>query len=144
MKQKKNDIKELVNVLNEREKELKCIYKIEDFLKDFNSDFDSVMENIIGDIACGWQYPELCMARIKFKNKEFTTKNFRETRWFQEAIIKSDDKPVGRIQIYYSKLPDDYSADYTTNPFLPEEQKLLNSIAERIGNYLFYREIKIQ
>jgi hypothetical protein len=53
-------------------------------------------------------------------------------------FLKIQDEIVGTIEVYYlNEFPES-----DEGPFLKEERKLLNTIAERIGNYLLQYELK--
>lgn len=128
----------LIENLNERAKELQCIYRVENILKDFDSDLITILQKLAEQIPPGWQYPEICKVRIELEDMLAFTHGMKYTDWFQESDIKVDDDKKGSIKIYY------IDKVYFTgkSPFLKEEQKLLDTIASRIGNYIFNRGLK--
>ncbi|MCF8308217.1 MAG: nucleotidyltransferase domain-containing protein [Bacteroidales bacterium] len=126
----------VVAELREREKELNCLYKVAEILSDENAELDKIFRHLVNVIPQGWQYPGVCNARIIFEDNTYTTPEFFETKWVQTANIFVDGNTLGRIDVYYSRSMDD------GEPFLPEEQKLLNIIAEQISQYIFRRRLK--
>ena len=126
----------VVAELREREKELNCLYKVAEILSDENAELDKIFRHLVNVIPQGWQYPGICNARIIFEDNTYTTPDFFETKWVQTANIFVDGNTLGRIDVYYSRIMDD------GDPFLPEEQKLLNIIAEQISQYIFRRRLK--
>jgi hypothetical protein len=74
---------------------------------------------------------------IIFEGKQYKSRDFQQTPWMQIADIVIDNHAAGNIQVCYS-----HNIEGSGNPFLPEEQKLLNTIAERIGLYIFFRRLK--
>jgi hypothetical protein len=128
----------LVWFLQERAKELNCLYKIEELLNQPDAILDDVCNGIIEAIPPGWQYPDLCQVKLTIEDSVYKSPNYTDTPWSQSADIKVHDEPVGRLVINYSKeMP---QADH--GPFLKEEAKLIETIAERIGHFITYHMMK--
>ena len=125
--------------LREREKELQCIYRVHETLKDEESPLRNVLKQAIDQIPDGWQYPGLCMVKLEMEDYHITTTHFFETNIFQSADIIVDDNVVGQISVYYSKEPPNSK---TESCFLPEEKHLLNNIACQIAQAIFIRRLK--
>lgn len=129
---------EIINILSEREKELKCLYKIEEVLNDFDKGINSVFSEILDIIPSGWQFSDICEARILYNNNEFTRKNFKETDWYQSEDLIIDDNKFGKIEVFYTESID----IHTEKIFLPEEKKLLQTIAERLSQFILHKNMK--
>ncbi|WP_129582675.1 sensor histidine kinase [Methanolobus psychrotolerans] len=93
-------------------------------------------KKIVDVIPSAWQFPEITCARIALDDKSFQTKNFRETTWKQTSKIHVHGKQVGILEVFY--LEDKPEID--EGPFLKEEMKLINSIAERVGRIIERRQ----
>jgi hypothetical protein len=124
--------------LTERAKELNCIYHLEEVLKDTSSSLDEIFLQILDVIPPGWQHPTVCEARITFEGKTFQGPDFKETEWFQQADIVVDNNIVGFLEVFYTQ----FIRLVKDSQFMAEEQKLLNNIANRLGEYVFYRRLK--
>jgi pyruvate,water dikinase len=131
--------KQIIDDLTERARELNCLYQIEELLRDTDSPLEEVLQKVIEIIPSGWQYSPLCRARLDLEGTSFESEGFKESRCCQSAAILSEGKEIGRIVMCYSEEVG-YSGDH--DPFLPEEQKLLNTIGDRLGHYLFQRRLK--
>jgi hypothetical protein len=128
----------LIWFLSERAKELKCLYTIEELLNKPDTDLADICRGVIEAIPPGWQYPDVCVARIVLEGQTCQSPGFQETPWVQMADIEVQDRQAGRLSVYYTKeMP---HAD--DGPFLKEETKLLGTIAERLGHYLLYSRLK--
>ncbi len=138
MNEPKSSIDKLVASLQERAKELNCLYRIEEILRDLNKPFDALFVEVIRVIPPGWQYPDVCQAKVVFENREYKSPNFVETQWVQSADIVVADQVVGTISVYYSEEmpPED------DGPFLKEETKLISTIAERLGHRIMHRRMR--
>jgi len=137
MTNNKKSVNEKLHELGERAKELNCIYKIEDILKNFEALLEDIFMKIVEVIPPGWQHIDICMVRIMYKGKHYPPK-FTTTKYFQQSDIIFDNKKVGNVEVYYLEP----ISDKGENPFLDEEQKLLDNIANRLGTYLFHRHLK--
>jgi hypothetical protein len=128
----------LVYTLQERAKELSCLYQVEELFTQSDTTLEEICQGIIRAIPPGWQYPEICQAEIVLGENVFRTENFKETLWVQSADIMMQDAVVGKINVYYAK--ERPRAD--EGPFLKEERKLINTIAQRLGRRVLHQNLK--
>jgi pyruvate,water dikinase len=131
-------IDRLIHDLRERAKELNCLYEVQELLSTPGISIDEICQGIIKVIPPGWQYPDVCQAEIAYAGKTFRSPRFKETSWAQSADIIVQDEPVGRISVYYTEerpLSDE-------GPFLKEERKLINTIAEQFGFYILHEQLR--
>jgi len=123
------------NALTERIKELNCLYGISNLLENQDVSLSWIMQRAVELIPAAWQYPENACARIRLDGQEYTSKNFRRTRWRQNSKIILNDKYVGDVDVYYIQaLPESDGA-----PFIEEEDRLLRAIGERLGKVLWLK-----
>ncbi len=115
--------------LQERVKELNCLYGIAALLELPGITLDEVLKRTVMLIPPAWQFPEIAVACIELDSQSFQTQNFRETFWMQTSEIIVNGKPVGHVKVcYLEERPASKEG-----PFLIEERYLLNAIAERLG-----------
>jgi len=124
--------------LREREKELNCIYRVIQVLGQEHLSTADILRKVVHEIPQGWSYPGICMASIIFEGNRYTTPQFYPTQWFQQAEILVDDHVSGELRVYYAR---DITGD-DESLFLPEEQHLLNTLAEQLSIFIFNRELK--
>ncbi|MCB9851199.1 MAG: nucleotidyltransferase domain-containing protein [Phycisphaerales bacterium] len=130
-------VADILRSLKERAKELNCLYQVEEITNNAEASLDDVLRGVIDVIPPGWQYPDVCAARVCINDTEHASKHFRETTWSQSAKIKVYGEPVGTIDVVYTEtMP---HAD--EGPFLKEERKLLETIADRIGSCITHRRL---
>ena len=138
MKNKEKSLGDLLYALGERAKELNCLYHVEEVLTRRDADFDAVFKGVIEAIPPGWQFPDICRARIVYGNHSYTSDDFVESRWRLRTDIVIQDKVEGRIEVFY--IREVGPAD--EGPFLREERKLINTIAERLGHHILHHRLK--
>ncbi|MFV2072334.1 MAG: PEP/pyruvate-binding domain-containing protein [Thermoanaerobaculales bacterium] len=136
MTEEKNTADDLLASLQERAKELNCLYEVEQILSRFDLPLEEAFAQVIRVIPPGWQYPDICHAIIEFEGKNYNLENFRPTPWVQSAEIIAQDQVVGNLSVWYlEERPEEDSG-----PFLKEEERLIRTIAERLGHsILFHR-----
>lgn len=132
------NIHNLVHALEERAKELNCIYTIDDALNNTELKPDEIFTSVVNAIPGGWQFPEISKAKIIVANKSYESDNFIESNYFIKSDICTNENNVGSVYVYYTKA----TPEFDEGPFLKEERKLLNTIAERLGRYLQHEESK--
>jgi hypothetical protein len=126
-----------LNKLTERAKELRCMYQVMEILKDENAELITIFKAVLEAIPPGYQYPTVCEARIILEGKKYSSADFVETEWKQRAEIVIDNHVAGEIQVCY--VQDVFGKGLI---FFPDEQKLLNTIADHLSRYIFYRRLK--
>lgn len=128
----------VLNRLNERAKELNCLYQLFELLSNKNNSLNFVFRQLIKIIPPAWQYPSVCCVRITYDGEVYKSDEFLETIWVQSADIVVDDILCGKIEVFYMQ----YIRDHGGSQFLPEEQKLLNTIALRLSEFIFSMKLQ--
>ena len=126
-----------IEQLQERAKELHCLYEIHKLLNDKNSTLDEVLHNIATTMPIGWQYPELCRTKIEYNNNKYMLPDFKKTPWVQIADINVLGKNVGRVTVSYLKEVPQKKGEY----FLHEEKQLIKTIARWLSEKILYHEM---
>jgi len=128
-KKAKEVLKKTTYNLNERIKELNCLYGLSELVEKPNISLEEIFQGMANLILPGWQYPDVTCARIIFENDQFKTDNFKITKWKQSADIKVHETKTGAVEVYYlQEKPESYEG-----PFLKEERDLIEALAERLG-----------
>jgi len=118
--------------LDERVKELHCLYGISTLVEKPDISLEEIFRGFVDLISPSWQYPEITCARILLEDKEYKTENFEETNWKQSNDIVVHGKRAGVLEIcYLEERP-----EIDDGPFLKEERELINAITERLGRII--------
>jgi predicted nucleotidyltransferase len=123
--------------LNERQKELNCLYGVLEALHDEKANLSYIFRTILRLIPKAWQYPSVCVVRIAYKDEVYLSEDFIETEWSQSANIVVDNNIIGSIEVFYTQ----FIRELHNSQFLPQEQKLLNTIAANVSSFIFYRNL---
>lgn len=138
MSKEKEETNHEINALKERVKELHCLYRLTNIVRDKNISFEDTLHKIVELLPAAWQYPEITCARITINGKEVKTKNFKETKWSQVSNIITDDAKTGSLEIYYLKE----KPEVDEGPFLMDERRLIDAVADLVSTYVDESYIK--
>lgn len=128
----------ILRSLQERAKELNCLYTIEELIRDPEASADQVFQGAVEALPPGWQFPVICEARITYQGKVFQTPAFQETPWSLKSPIPVQGEIVGTVAVYYTQpMP-----KFDEGPFLKEERKLIDTIADRLAQWILHRELR--
>jgi hypothetical protein len=120
----------LLRALQERAKELSCLYRVDALLARADVPFETTLADIANVLPAGWQFPDACRARIVFDDQIATSQPFEPTPWMQRAAIVVQGQTKGAIEIYYLRA----APPADEGPFLKEERQLIDTVATRIAS----------
>jgi PAS domain S-box-containing protein len=120
------------NRLKERVKELSTVFNVSTILQNNKQKTSSLFSEIAEILPAGWQFSEICEAKIEFNNKIYTSEGYAPSPYRQVAEFRILDGHSGTIEVIYTES----SKPEFEGPFLKEERNLLNTLAEMIQVYL--------
>lgn len=118
--------------LQERVKELNCLYGISSLLMLPDISFVELMHRIVLLLPPAWRFPEITEACITLAGQTFQTPRFQETPWMLVSEIIVNGQQAGVVKVCC--LEERQASD--AGSFLVEERHLLNTIAERLGHII--------
>lgn len=121
--------------LKKRSSELNCLYQIQEILKNLDKPIDKICPEIIDIIPPAMQFPKNCIVNIEIGDNIFQSPDFSETEWFIRSDIDSNNVNIGYISVYYKQGP----TSATENLFLPEEKKLIQTIANSLSQFIMFQ-----
>jgi PAS domain S-box-containing protein len=128
----------LVHDLGERVKELAVLHAAARLFQGDRAIDRGLLDELVLLLPPGWQYPEICVARIAYGGMESQTPRWQATQWRQAARFGTGDGQAGLIEVaYLEERPAE-----AEGPFLAEERKLVDSLAELFGAH--FERIRIQ
>ncbi|HLF14217.1 MAG TPA: PEP/pyruvate-binding domain-containing protein, partial [Bacteroidota bacterium] len=128
----------LLVALRERAKELSCLYTVEELFNRPGISLHDIIRGIINAIPAGWKYPDVCRAAINYAGEIYRQPDFVETPWVMHAEVVSQETVVGNVSVYYTE--ERPAAD--EGPFLKEERRLIDAIADRLGRRILFEKLK--
>ncbi|NTV03583.1 hypothetical protein HGA89_01530, partial [bacterium] len=129
---------QLLVSLQERSKELDCLYRIEELFATQENSRQEVCRGVAEALVAGMQYPSICQAEVACDGLVHRTENGPRTPCHLRAEIVVQDQVVGEVCVYYTgQCP-----DVGDGPFLKEEQRLLKSVADRLAHYVLFERLR--
>lgn len=137
VKQEKT-IENILLSLGERAKELNCLYRVDELLGQLERPEEEIMKLLAETLPPGWQYHDICKACITLEGRSYVSDGFVESEWSQRADVLVAKEHIGEVAVYYTqkKPPAD------EGPFLKEERRLLEAVAERLGLYVLQKRLR--
>jgi len=132
MKEESKNALNILHELKERQKELRCLYEISALLKSIEEPVEDLLHQVLDVIPEGYQFPDICRAKISLGDIVVQHEDFIETELKQSTNITADGEIAGEIQVAYIKK----IKSETEGIFLNEEKKLIDAISNEIGQYL--------
>ena len=110
----------LLQELREREKELRCLYEIDEILNNQDISIPALLKQIVRVIPRGWQFIDICQAKITYAGKVYCSEKCIESPWVLSAEINFNNENRGSVDVLYTqKRP---KSDH--GPFLDQELNL--------------------
>lgn len=115
--------------LQERVKELSCLYRIANVLDTPDKSIGDVLGEIVKIIPSAWLYNADAVARIQLDDRSYDSGEYGHGKQEQSADIVIDGAKRGRVQIaYLHRKP-----ELDEGPFLSEERRLIDTIARELS-----------
>ena len=114
--------------MRQRINELSCLYGVANLTRKGRA-LAGMFQETAELIPCGWHYPEVARAKIRFEGGECVSEAFEETQWRQTSPIVVEGEAKGSVEVYY--LEERPRLD--EGPFAKEERQLIDEIARALS-----------
>jgi len=123
--------KTLEHAIQERVKELTCLFRIQQDLQDDVS-VDEFCGRALTHIIQGMQFPDLTAVQIELNGSQYHSPLYTpDLPDGLEAEIKQKGKTIGRLSVHYTE----------NKPFIfPEETNMLESVAQSMGKWMTQKQ----
>jgi len=124
---------QLEQMVQERTKELRCLYNISNLIAKPDLSFEEVLQGIVNYIPSAMPHPDDTYVRITSGDHEFTTDQFCETASKQSSSIVVNGKQKGVLDIFLSQhQSDDICYLKEQNDFIFNIINKVEKVIERI------------
>jgi PAS domain S-box-containing protein len=131
-KQTEEKLHKLTANLNQKVKQLDCLFDISDVTYSRGINYEDVFRRALDIIPQGLKYSHDAWVEIVCEGKRYASDNFKETRWSYLAPIRVNNKKIGYIRSGYLE-----SKPLVNNElFHINEKILLKNIAEKLGRIM--------
>lgn len=123
-----SELKKYSHHLNERVKELRCLYAVSELAKNPDLDIETLLNETLEALVKVSMHPENIGFRIICNRHDVHTANFKSSPWLRHAPINIYGKNVGHIDVCLLDSPFEAS-----EMLLDEERQLLKAIAHLLS-----------
>lgn len=126
------DVERIERALQERVKELTCLYGIARVTQRPGLLLSEALQAIVELLPPAWQYSDVACARIVLDNRAYITDKFREGLHHQSADIIVKGTLRGMVEVVYTQ----HVTASPESPFLQEEASLIDMIAREVALFI--------
>ncbi len=119
-----------IDDLQERIKELGCLYEISNIAATSKGSLDDTLQSIVEVLPKAWLYPKDAVAQLTLGTKTFNSGSVPPQSVSQKSPIEVNNEYRGVLAIHYD------AQQLSQRDFLSEEKSLLNTLAIEIGQII--------
>lgn len=124
--------------LQERVKELTCLYDISRIVETPDISLEEILERIAELLPPAWQHPEITRGRISLDSRTYGRAPFEDVWQKQAADVVVNGVKRGLVEVAYSHA----MPELEEGPFLKEERNLIEAVALQVGQILERRRVE--
>lgn len=119
-----------IDILNERIKELSCLYEVASLASNRSKNPEETLQAIVNRIPKAWCFPEFAICELKVRDYHLFSAEISVETISQQQQIFIENQQVGTIFIHYPRDKRE------KNHFLVEENALLKKLSDEIATFL--------
>jgi len=119
-----------VHALQERIKELSCLYEISNIAATSLSPLEEKLQEVVNALPKAWQHPEYAVAELVFDGRSYRSGSMAEQRATQRHPVTIRQQERGQLAMHY------VYGQTPPPPFLHEEELLLRTLAQEISGII--------
>jgi hypothetical protein len=137
MTHNEHEMHNILRDLQERAKELRCLYEVGEILRMGDVPWPARLSRILEVVPPGLQYPEVCEARLELEGFSAQTPGYAPSPWRLQEPVRVQEEEGGTLEVVYTRE----RPPAEEGPFLQEERKLIRTIAQQIGFQLTHEHL---
>ncbi|MEQ8679804.1 MAG: hypothetical protein RID25_08605, partial [Cyclobacteriaceae bacterium] len=119
--------------LQERVKELKCLYELSKIAWEKENDLKAIIDKTLEILPIAMQFPSVAEAFISVGKKTYSTVGFDDCRHTISSALALGADKYGKVVVGYREDP---KKQLGKAPFLNEEKKLIKMVATELSLYI--------
>ena len=118
---------QIIDNLNERIKELTCLYEISSLSSNQESSLTEKLNSICKVVAAAWRFSDKSVAEITALGTQYLSNPIPGKTIYQVEPIVVDNQEVGYVRVHYP------ANGFVESDFLIEEKQLIKKVAQEIS-----------
>ncbi len=131
-------LRQRTHELTERVKELRCLMDLSTLMTRPELAVEDVLKRAVDLLPVAWQYPAITAAELKLPGLRYATPNFQLTPWYLTCELEVGGDTLGQLTVVYLEN----APAGKEGPFLWDERRLLEAVAQRLSNFIQRRRIE--
>ncbi len=123
------------DALHEKNKQLNCLYEVSKLIAHRENSIDDILNGTLKALPQAWPNPQDMAITITYGGREYQTANYPGPAGKVAVPIVAGTQEVGLLTVGYSR-----SGSAPPKAITPEEVKMINAIAEDLGNMIAARD----
>ncbi len=123
--------------LEERVKEINCLYNITRMVADTSKTLEEIFQGVLKEIKNSLRFPDDTAVFLEYEGDTYSTDNYQDQNNCLTIPIKKENRRAGRIEACYPK--NSAEKDFT---FLKEEKKLIEAVAEQLSTLINFKKVQ--
>ena len=136
LKQQTEELKKARRALNERVKELQCLYETFRLSEDLHLPLQVLVDGVVELLPAAYSHPQVAIAEVALEGCRRSTGDLNHAVSTMRAEVLVDGELFGHVTVAY--LEQRPACD--EGPFLAEERRLLDAIALRLASVIQRRQ----
>lgn len=128
-------LKRQAQELEQRVKELRCLYWISELIEREGS-IEIILQGLVELFPMAFQYPAITKVRIDIGDRAYGHLESGEVSAGLQEEIRVGDRPYGSVRVYYRQE----CPEVEEGPFFHEEKELVGVLASRLGRLIAHRK----
>ncbi|HEX6943341.1 MAG TPA: ATP-binding protein [Gemmatimonadaceae bacterium] len=126
----------LSSELQERVKELKCLYVVSQIIVEADVARPDRLRRIVAELPRAWRFPDRAVARITLDGERFESPGYERPLTIQSGDLVVEGMRRGSVEVgYTSTSPADGE-----NPFSRQERDMLENVARQVSLFITRQE----
>ena len=138
LKQSQHKLEIQKRKLLQTNKEMNCLFSLTEIVQKKEQALEDILQQFVSILPKAFSSPKHTSARINYQKQRFTSESFFESQYKLKKSIDVQGNTSGSLEVFIKP----FSTKEKTCGFLENEKRLVNSLAERIGQIAEIKESK--
>ena len=92
-------IDRILHDLQERAKELNCLYRVDELLGREEATLDEILGEVARTLPAGWQFPDVCVSRVVLGQRVYEPPGFQPSPHRMASIIEAQGEYIEYVPL---------------------------------------------
>ncbi len=123
--------------IDNRNKELQCLFRVDEILTNYDSGLEQILQQIIGVIPEAMTHSTICAVAVQVDDVRVESEGYKSTQLKIAFDIIIENANRGMIEVVYTRPVRNEKGIFTS-----DEYQMLKTIASKISSFLLYKQLR--